>query len=881
MAGVGALTVTPAVFDEVSAVSGVVSSVTSFSPAAGSMVRIAAAYLDATDLLGKTFTCADSHSNSYALTLQGGDADGGCYLLIFDFTYVSAPGATTVTITCSNTAGADCLIQPYLITGQAANQSTAAQNSFSEAGTPTTTYLISLTTTQAGSQVTVLGAPNNANHPVPVPNANTVTDANWDDNTVGSHGVIGRSAAATVTPGATTFGWTSIASSPFGYGVMAAEILPATSSSVTANAGLAAATAAATKVFFSAQPPAAVATGAAYNPAAGVFVPVVDTAVTPSQVSAVSGVATSTTSFTPGNGSMVVVLVSYLFATNIAGTLTCKDSSGTAYTAGPQIQDTNAVGIAAIFTHQYASGPGAITVVVTCNTTSAADAIIAPRIVTGQDLLQTGAATKTASPSTATTALNQSVTTTAVGSLVYAVVECGGNNTLSAVSGTTNISLWNDLSIGDTGGTGRTTSTTSAPGATTVGWTNPVAENYGFAALEVIPPLGLTAHAGLASATGLAYAAVVPSGFTTGLAAGTGTIGPVPVPGPVFTGLLALAQPGITPGAAPGWMPAAALATGAAYQISVSTTGALTAFAQPALTTGAASNPAAQVTALPAAAFAAGVAFPVTPSYSAGVSPGLAAATGIAIDVTFVVITSAALTVSGFGTFPQVPSTAVILTVIANITQHGSDVQIEAPVYELWDGTSARIGTAKSGGASTSAAHVDSVVFTGVSYSQLATLQLRIYATSQPVNTGATTSVDAASLSVEWLPNRNASVTPNVLAVKPKFPAVKAATGVNAQPNPLAVTPVVQTVLVNVLDANVFASRLKVPVALPKQAAGSGTLVALGVLAVPVTLPMVIDVTAPGWATAQSVIGSGSGAWSATGNVTGSPDGNFGIWTAP
>lgn len=224
------LSVTPATADQVATSSGVANSTTSFSPSAGSMVRICAAWMDATDQLGKTFTCADSHSNSYTATLAGGDADGGCYLLVFDHVYATAPGATTVTITAAGTgatATADCLIQPYVITGQAAAQSGAAHNSFSEAGTSTSTCEISLTTTQAGSAVFILGAPNNLSVPTAI--AGTTTDHNWDDSGVGSHGVVGRASALTVTPGPTTFGWTLSPASAFGYGVMAAEVLPAVS----------------------------------------------------------------------------------------------------------------------------------------------------------------------------------------------------------------------------------------------------------------------------------------------------------------------------------------------------------------------------------------------------------------------------------------------------------------------------------------------------------------------------------------------------------------------------------------------------------------------------------------------------------------------------
>lgn len=216
--------------DNVHTVSGVATQATSFSPTAGSMARICATWLDSVDQLGKTFTCADNHGNTYRATLAGGDSDGGCYLLIFDYVYSAAPGATIVTITAAGTgatATADCLIEPYIVTGQAANPYGATNSVFGN--TSISTCQISLTTTQVGSRVWVLGAPNNANHPVPTALPSTVTDAEWDDDGVGSHGVIGKSASATSTPGPTTYGWTLSTASIYGFGCIAAEIVPATS----------------------------------------------------------------------------------------------------------------------------------------------------------------------------------------------------------------------------------------------------------------------------------------------------------------------------------------------------------------------------------------------------------------------------------------------------------------------------------------------------------------------------------------------------------------------------------------------------------------------------------------------------------------------------
>lgn len=233
-----AVSVTKGTADEVSATSGVASSTTSISPPAGSMVRWCVAWLNSNDTLGITFTAADSHGTSYGSptivpTSGPGDGDGGCYLMIWDHVYSSAPGATTLTVTASGTgvstaAPSAMLILPYTITGQSTSPR-GAFNSFNEVGTSTTTYEISLTTTAVGSAIFVLGAPNHnggATGPV-TPITSTVTDVDWDNATVGSRGTLGRGSSLTTTTGATTFGWTSANPSPNGYGVMAAEVLPA------------------------------------------------------------------------------------------------------------------------------------------------------------------------------------------------------------------------------------------------------------------------------------------------------------------------------------------------------------------------------------------------------------------------------------------------------------------------------------------------------------------------------------------------------------------------------------------------------------------------------------------------------------------------------
>jgi hypothetical protein len=725
-----------------------------------------------------------------------------------------------------------------------------------------------------------------------------------------------------------------------------------------------------------------------------------DSAVTSNQVAAASGVATSTTSFSPGAGSLVLVMVSWMFATNVTATLTCKDSAGTTYTAGPQKQDTQGIGISAVFTHVYASAPGSITVKATCSNTGAADAIISPRIITGQASSQSGAATLTTNNASISTAVHGSITTTVAGSLVYVACDIGGVFTLTAVSGITTVNTWADASAGDAGATGRTTSVTGTPGAVTAGWTSSSSGFWGLAALEVLPVSGISASAGLATGTGTAEqpSVEVDDSGPAGLAAATG-----------------VAQPPVAKASAAAGL---ATATGTAWPASVTLTGNRTVSAGLATATGTAEPPAVRLDATvtagqaaatgaallpavrldatvttgqaaatgaarpasvtttgsqsPTAGLAAAVAAAGSPVTKIGIAAGRAAGAGSGLPVIFYA-TSPALATSGFGPFSQVPVNSAVLAVIANIAAYGSDSAIAAPVYELWDGASARIGAAQPGTATTSAANVDSLVFPGVAYSQLATLQLRVYARSaQPGNSGATESADYVALSVAWSPATSVvitpgvqkgstgfpapaivagrTMTPNTLAVTPAFPAVSTGTllpgiitpvvlaaarslpgpavstgttvfpsvlarlamfpavlpstavnvvitpgvrkggtaipapaivaGRTVLPSTLAVTPAFPavstgTLLPGIITPVVFAATRS----LPGPAVSTGTTVFPGVLARLAVFPAITDVSAPGYAAAESVLAGGSGSWANPAGIIGPPDGNSATWT--
>ena len=237
----------------------------------------------------------------------------------------------------------------------------------------------------------------------------------------------------------------------------------------------------------------------------------------------------------------------------------------------------------------------------------------------------------------------------------------------------------------------------------------------------------------------------------------------------------------------------------------------------------------------------------------------------------------------GFGTFPQVPSDSVILSVVADIVWFGSDVSILQPSYELWDGTSARIGSPQQGVASDTPGNRDSIVFTGVTYAQLATLRLRMTAGTAAGNSGATVSVDAMSLSVTWAPGQTATIAPAVLAIVPAFPAPAVSGVVNASvtPDPMAVVPQFPAPAAGFEQALVFPAVLAAAIVIPAAAAAAGTTVTPGVLALAPAFPAITDITAPGWASADDIPVSGAGTWVNPGNIIGPPDGSNAVWTVP
>jgi hypothetical protein len=238
------------------------------------------------------------------------------------------------------------------------------------------------------------------------------------------------------------------------------------------------------------------------------------------------------------------------------------------------------------------------------------------------------------------------------------------------------------------------------------------------------------------------------------------------------------------------------------------------------------------------AGLASGSAGATPPGLAGTAAAGVASAAGTAFDAgtSGTTITSPALTVSGFGSFPQIPPGSAIAAVVANITWFGSDAAIGAPSYQLWDGTHAQIGTTQRGIASVSP-HADSVVFTGAVYAQLATLQLQVYASSQNGNSGATASFDAVSLSVQWIQSVSQSAFPASLAVIPALPAVTVELDTAVTPGTLAVASAFPAQSAGLLNAAVTPAVLAARITLPAPAAAAGTTAPAGTLAVATAFP--------------------------------------------
>lgn len=194
---------------------------------------------------------------------------------------------------------------------------------------------------------------------------------------------------------------------------------------------------------------------------------------TPSAVrstSASTTAAVTTDAFSPPADSLLVAVVvaEYAARKTPAPTMAISDSAGGAWTLRANGSQTNFFSQVSVWTRYLSSAPGSITVTGDCGATTGTSTSIAVGVLTGADPTQTGAVTL-GTASTTSSATEQSLTL-ASGSWAYFGVAVGNLSTLVADANTTSIDVWGDASNGSTNGIGRTT-TESAGGATTLGWT--------------------------------------------------------------------------------------------------------------------------------------------------------------------------------------------------------------------------------------------------------------------------------------------------------------------------------------------------------------------------------------------------------------------------
>jgi hypothetical protein len=251
---------------------------------------------------------------------------------------------------------------------------------------------------------------------------------------------------------------------------------------------------------------------------------------------------------------------------------------------------------------------------------------------------------------------------------------------------------------------------------------------------------------------------------------------------------------------------------------------------------------------------------------------------------------SPALEAYDFGPFPQIPANSAITSVTVVISEWASGAEMAGTTFQLWDGiANTQIGSNQTGNASTSPANLDTAVFTGVSYSQLAGLRVRIYANA--LASGVTEMTATVSLVVTFTPAVNAYTAPgDALAEVAMFPAVTASGGINATAQPgdaLAGAAVFPAVTVsNGVNDTASPAVLVCAAAFPAVTA-SGVISATASPAVlacasqVVAALVVASSTGPDYAGAMDTLPGGLGSWANVAGAVGPPDGTDATWTSP
>jgi hypothetical protein len=248
------------------------------------------------------------------------------------------------------------------------------------------------------------------------------------------------------------------------------------------------------------------------------------------------------------------------------------------------------------------------------------------------------------------------------------------------------------------------------------------------------------------------------------------------------------------------------------------------------------------------------------------------------------VVISPALETYGFGSFAGIPTGSGVIQVIASIGQYGSNTGINGPSYQLWDGTSAQIGSTQQGQPSQFYENADEVTWTGVTLAQLPTLRLRIIAQSQAGNSGSVEAADWVALTVGYTPSLSAPVAPAALNVGTVFlaPLVAGVISATAPATPLAASCTFPGCTVGHISVGILNFPVSFPVTMPSVTVTTapGVIAALTVWA---SFPVaaVAAASAMGYASSERVIAGGVGTWVNEANIDGPPDGNPATWTVP
>lgn len=255
-------------------------------------------------------------------------------------------------------------------------------------------------------------------------------------------------------------------------------------------------------------------------------------------------------------------------------------------------------------------------------------------------------------------------------------------------------------------------------------------------------------------------------------------------------------------------------------------------------------------------------------------------------------VQSPALEAFNFGTFPQIPNGSAITSVTVVINEWASTSAMNAATFELWDGTSARIGSTQIGTPSTSPYNLDSATFTGVTYSQLATLRVRIYANAGSSAQGDQELANSVSLTVAFTPSTNAAATVAVLKEATVFPAVTAVGQHNATATPGDSIPTFTSfpavtagqLSINGLPVILRAATVFPPVTASGVVNASITVSTLALAGTVVASIVTATSTGPDYAKSADIAagtGTSVGTWTSVAGVIGPPDASEAVWTRP